>query len=301
MSGVMNEDLIKEREDLEWLDARERGEAVLPPIDPQRAESYQRIQSTLAELPEMAAPEGWQGAIYDELDRLEAEERGEKAPTTRSSVKVMLADDSGVVERAKLAEEERLEARQTAVAEKQPLLEEERGIAPIASGKKPKRRLGQWISGAATLGVAATALLWLSVSRRSTEGPETLAESARPQMTVVASAGDPRPTRSGASPGTADVGSILVSEFVTESPGVLRLYRNDKEVVAQCLGSEGCELLSKGKWQTFKLQFKTATSGEYRAVFFKGAAMGEPRGSLDEDLKHCDGCEPQLASPTKVR
>ncbi len=65
----------EDREDQAWLQARERGDAPLPHIDPQRAESYQRIEEALSDLPELEPPEGWELVVRAELDALERQRR----------------------------------------------------------------------------------------------------------------------------------------------------------------------------------------------------------------------------------
>jgi hypothetical protein len=296
MSGVMNEDLVKEREDLDWLEARERGDAELPPIDPERAGRYQRMQATLAELPELSAPDGWEGAIYDELDRMEAEERGEAAPKLRSSVKVMLADDSDGLG----AEEDEEEANTVAP------------LAPSTSIRAAQQRRRRWmpvVVGAAAMGVAAAGTLWFTFLRDSrgpaTRGKEELdpkTQIARldavPTVEISADPSDTRVVRSGSEGSAHKVGSIFETQM-TGRGGELRLYRDDREVVARCPGSAGCTVKTVGDQQRLTLRFKLETRGEYRAVYFSRPA-GEPRGSLAEDQKHC-GCAPIKTLPEKVQ
>jgi hypothetical protein len=53
----------RDADDVAWLEARERGAAQLPPIDPARADAYRRVAALIAALPDDASPAGWQDEV----------------------------------------------------------------------------------------------------------------------------------------------------------------------------------------------------------------------------------------------
>jgi hypothetical protein len=310
MSGVMNEDLVKEREDLDWLEARERGDAELPPIDPERAGRYQRMQATLAELPELSAPDGWEGAIYDELDRMEAEERGEAAPKIRSSVKVMLADDSDGLgaeedEPGETPSGDLPRAAGSGLQKVNPAAVDQLAkVRELSASQKRSRSGARWPLGlavASSLAAVALGALWISRERASPEGGEesdpSLQIAAGPQLDFLEGPGSGGTRRSGDSARlTRD--SVKVS-FTATTTGELRLYREDSQVVARCPGDLSCIITPLGEQRRFSLEVELKIAGNYRAVFLPGSAVAEPSGKLDADLERCD-CEFRVAAPFEV-
>ncbi len=63
--------------DLAWLEARERGDAVLPTLDPQRAAAYEKLFELVGQLPDEPPPPAWNDEV---LTRIRAETDQPAAP-----------------------------------------------------------------------------------------------------------------------------------------------------------------------------------------------------------------------------
>lgn len=99
---------------------------------------------------------------------------------------------------------------------------------------------------------------------------------------VIAAPG--MPMRRGA-PGAAAIGDRFSFELQAP-PGQLRLYRNNVEV-ARCPGAAECVIEERGAEQRVSLQYPMGVPGEYRAVFYQGAAMPARSHGLAEDQRRC--------------
>lgn len=108
--------------DLAWLEAKERGDAALPKLDPQRAAAYQKLFELVGQLPDEPPPVAWNDEV---LTRIRAE-KAQSAATAAGT------------------DEERAAPHRAAPPR--------RRIPPFSA------RTGAW---AGSLAVAAALLLWL--------------------------------------------------------------------------------------------------------------------------------------------
>lgn len=63
--------------DLAWLEAKERGDRVLPALDPQRAAAYEKLFELVGQLPDEPPPAAWNDEV---LTRIRAEKAEPAAP-----------------------------------------------------------------------------------------------------------------------------------------------------------------------------------------------------------------------------
>lgn len=153
--------------------------------------------------------------------------------------------------------------------------------------RAPVRGRRRWVRGAA--GVAAVA----GVAALVIVLQPPVAPDAVPAMTIVRGQG-------GRGDGTAGaaIGDVLRVD-VAAGAGELRIYRDDREVVARCPGQAGCTQAAGH----LTVELPLTAPGRYRAVYLQPAPrapLREPTGTLDGDLASCR-CESRTAAPVMAR
>lgn len=270
MSSAMSEEK-EDREDMAWLEALERGDSTLPQIDPERAETYQRMQLEISSLGEdMDPPDDWKNAVYAEMDRAEQAEREEQLNE---------------------------EAEKKAATNAKPAVEAERDervvpITRISDAKKSKRWMGAVASVAAVGAVAAAAVLLV---RAKPENETQVASGADLQGPIAMVVPGEEVRRS--APPTKTTGAVgdKIAMSATQGRGELRLYLNGSEVVARC-DATCATAVSDGLWR-YEMTLSETKRGKYDAVFLRCAGQA-PTGNLNKDLENCPG--QGIQAPTTV-
>lgn len=264
----MNEERDKDRADIEWLEARERGDTQLPPIAPERAEAYDKMQLEISSLPLMSAPEGWDALLYAELELQELEKSKQEAKRkSQRSIALLNATEK---EEEKQAEAPKSDKESDRVVP----------VTRISDAKKSKRWGGVVASVAAIAAVAAGAMILVR------EKPESRTEIAgKPEglMNPIAMISSSGQERRSASEGV--IGETISMSAVREE-GELRLYLNSSDVVARC-GAKCATSVSDGLWR-YETTLPNAKRGTYHLVFL-ACRNQDPSGSLDDDIERCPG------------
>lgn len=71
--------------DLAWLEARERGDRVLPAIDPQRAAAYESLFALVGQLPDEPPPTTWNDEVLTRIRAEKAQRAADTAATAGTS------------------------------------------------------------------------------------------------------------------------------------------------------------------------------------------------------------------------
>jgi hypothetical protein len=318
----------EDRVDWKWLNARESGELPLPAHDPDRIAEYRRLGAAISELPELFAPEGWSDAVLAEAARMDAARASKldlfdasevsterdriRLAATRTKTWLASGTDSG------------LAVVNTGLEGDVPDSEELvdwRAARPAEPQRATRPQRDRWpLLAMTSLAMVAAALLWLVLRGSSTSAP---APESTP-VPVIASADLDEPkmeiVRGHARAGeaaVAAVGDTFTATLVMPAgrTGELRLYRDDREVVARCPGTPGCtsrvepevaatsaipEPADGAAARRLSLRFPLLAPGSYRLVYLEGAALGEPSGDFDRDLARC-GCKMKMLPPVSVR
>jgi hypothetical protein len=330
-SYVKNEaEREEDRADWKWLNARERGEQPSLALDPRRIETYRRIEEAIGELPELFAPEGWSDAVLAEADRLDSARSRSLAPVglvfgtidpfdasevstesdrvrlaaTRTKSWLASGTDSGL---AVVGDEPPIGA-EDAPDDRDPSWPHPTLAAPRAVESRHAHR---WLAVAGALALAAVVLLWLVLRGQPAYELKAQTREAEPQAqapTQIASAtvGDPQVAivRGDSRAGAATVASVgdtytATLEVPVEGGGELRLYRDDREVVARCPGTPGCTSSERAALVRLSLRLPLLAPGSYRLVYFEGPELGEPSGDFDRDLARCN-CKVKMQPPVSV-
>jgi hypothetical protein len=283
----MNDERKEDREDLAWLDASEGGESVLPPIDPARAETYQRMQLEIASLPELTAPDdGWEDKIYDELDRQERLERNDDASRKSQRSIALLNATTAAQSDSEKAKDEDGDKRSASNHRLVP-------VTRISDAKRPKR---QWVaigSTAAALAAVAVGAVWIKGREKQPIGELADGETGSPGQSsvpvVVANldfriVAGPEARRSTSDSSSEGFIEDNLTMGATGGSGELRVYLEGKELIRSC-AAECAKALTDGQWR-YEVTFPAKKRGEYRAYFI--ACKGSS-GSLNTDLKNCKG------------
>lgn len=163
--------------------------------------------------------------------------------------------------------------------------------APAAVGSpepspanRRRARARRWAAGAAAAVAFSAGLMVWRQGREQERVPDELGE---PKLSLRPAGS----TRASTAPGRAALGDLLRIEVSAPAEAVLRLYRNDKEVVLEC-PSAAPECLGGG----LAAELVLSAPGAYRAVVLLPAgALGGSTGTLDEDLARCR-CQSRLSA-----
>jgi hypothetical protein len=202
-AGADDAERAEERGDAAWLEARERGDSPLPHIDPQRAESYQRIEEAIADLPELAPPVGWDTELQAQLDALDARDASmaaEEAAAVDEAAESAAHVDGALEDRAAVAVEVPLArgSRQLPMPTPMPISMPTAAALPVSrwhrfgelgrrASASPPGSLSLWIPAAGALGMAAAVLVLAfgvldgpTVPQGVEDGRQMAAVAARP-------------------------------------------------------------------------------------------------------------------------
>lgn len=327
-SYVKNEaEREEDRADWKWLNARERGEPPSLPLDPRRIETYRRIEEAIGELPELLAPEGWSDAVLAEADRLDSARARSLAPVGLVFGTIDPFDASEV---STESDRVRLAATRTKswlasgtdsglamVGDELPIgaegaQDDGDPSSPLAAPRAvASRHAHRWLVVAGALALAAGVLLWLVLRGQpahelNARTPAAPTEAPAPTLIASAASGEPQVAivRGDSRAGAATVASVgdtytATLEVPVASGGELRLYRDDREVVARCPGTPGCTSSEHAASVRLSLRFQLLAPGSYRLVYFEGPQLGEPSGDFDRDLARCN-CKVKMQPPVSV-
>lgn len=335
--GLSDAERAEDRADAAWLEARERGASPLPHVDPQRAESYQRIGEAIADLPDLAPPPGWDAKLRAHLEAHERAPREVAAVAEASSVvdEAGEAADAAGVSVAVASEVPFFpgpsappkQPAKTARGSTREMARTPREATPVES--PPRQPVSLWLPAAGALAMAAAALVLAfgagPLARRRSPGSD--ASTSQPsaarggQVAAAGSALDdgadlqtsslraartlpsevvaaPGQVNRSAAPGAAALGDRFTLELVAPA-GQLRLYRNHVEV-ARCPGAAECTVEERGAERRVALRYPMNVPGEYRAVYYQGSAMEERSQGLAEDQRRCRTLDEQAGARGSV-
>lgn len=335
LEGDEGSERADEAADRQWLAARERGEAELPPLAAARVADYHALGKALEELPEHSAPEGWNAAVLAEAERMDAaarrQGRGSSPAIGRDRPIAVDPFDASEVsterERVELAAQRTktwvadgsqpsLSLEEPAPAAAEPPVE----LAPVsptrsfATARSPRRRLALAALGCAAL--AAAVAVWMITNRRPEARRAPAVAMALPpsaSLGELSTRVELGQQRSAARGGAVATGDVFFAELKLASGklGELRLYRDDREVVARCAtqdrgcaavdGADGVDGVGDVGGVTLQLRFLFAAPGSYRLVYVEGGELTAPGGGLNRDLDSCVACRVRLEAPFPVQ
>jgi hypothetical protein len=257
-------------EDVAWLEARERAAWA------REAGAQGRLGEPRASAPPPPAPE--RVATYQKLQQMiaslpdERTPRGWEAEVLASLSAMPLADDDGVA----ATRHDGMARHPAAAATQDVATQRRRWLA---------RRAGVPIALAAT---ALAVLLW-----RTGNGP---GEKPAPALALSAEVVPRVGTRAARAAGEAALGDRLRVEQRDLGDGELRIYRDDREVVARCVAGT-CRRSAAGR---LELELELTAPGSYRAVWLQPAPRSAAQGALEADLAACQ-CTASTAVPVVAR
>jgi hypothetical protein len=142
---------------------------------------------------------------------------------------------------------------------------------PAAAPAPRPRPTRHWSLIAAPLAAAAAVLL---IWRLSADRPQQIA------IEVEVRAGDVV-RRAGEAPA---VGDFFVARALLPGAGELRVYRNDRAMVARCPQHPACRTRKVGDRDELSVELPMTSKGDYRAIVIEGAIGLGLSGSLDGDV-----------------
>lgn len=253
----------------EGREQSERPESVDVPDEPVLDEAERLLAARIAALPDVPAPQGWQAAVLAALPE-------DPPPRPRAARSDVTTDGANGTDAAP-------------IAPGRPGGEGASGASTRAvSGQAtpPPRRVRRWAMGASAAAAAMAAAL--AVWRGGKESNQL--ELDQPKLTIR-SAGS---TRTSPGSGRAALGDTLRVEVYAPADALLRLYRNEKEIVLEC-PSAAPQCLSHTRGLAAELTL--SAPGSYRAVVLRPASkVPRSTGELDDDLAACR-CETKISLP----
>jgi len=259
--------------DVAWLEARERGAPVLPPIDPVRATGYAELLAAIETLPDDKAPVDWEAEVMSALPSA--------VPAGLTSISASPASVTSI-------EAGRAPTVGASADSPRPSLENRDVEVPRSGGRR-------WLAAVATVAAAAAGLfVWLhhvpdNPDHRLLDGqPDAVSLSTQ----IIRTPG----SRSGGHTTEAALGDVLRAVVIAAEKGELRIYRDDRDVVVRCPGQAECAQAP----ERLTAELRLTAPGRYRAVYFRRAASVPSTGTLDGDLNAC-GCASSTAVPIVVR
>jgi hypothetical protein len=232
----------QEQEDVAWLLARARGEAVEHP-DPARAAAYARLERSLAALEAPRPSEGWQDAVLGAIDARARARRRAYYLFAFAAALVLLAWG----------------------AWPQPV---EGAFGPVAI------RAGHLPGGEAYRG-GPPSLSRGGADERPGDAPGSPVEGGRPP------AREERPGPGGET-ARASLGDAVAFEAWLSGPGEVRVYRDGGQLVLRCPGADGCLEARELRRRLLKVDVTLRAPGRYRAVLLSGASLPAPAPSEQE-------------------
>jgi hypothetical protein len=162
-------------------------------------------------------------------------------------------------------------------------------VAAPAPAPRP-RPTHRWALIAAPLAMAAAVLL---IWRLSADRPQQIA------IDVEVRAGDVV-RRAGEAPA---VGDLFVARVLLPGAGELRVYRNDRAMVARCPQHPACRTRKVGDRDELSVELPMTSKGDYRAIVIEGAIGLGLSGSLDGDVGDAKkrGAHVHIGKPISAR
>lgn len=157
---------------------------------------------------------------------------------------------------------------------------------PSRAGRS-KARARRWAaSAAAAVAFSAGLVVWRQAGEQE-RAPDELGE---PKLSLRPAGS----TRAATAPGRAALGDTLRIEVSGPADSVLRIYRNEREVVLECPSASSQCLAGT---RELAAELTLSVPGSYRAVVQRPASrVSPPTGRLDGDLARCQ-CETRISSP----
>lgn len=226
----------------------------LDPIEPAAPEDP-ALAKRFAALPLVRAPAGWQANVLAQLP-----EDPPPGPSGEASGEPAPSSSAA------------------------PAAVESPGPSPAGRSKARSRR---WAAGAAAaVAFSAGLVVW----RQAREQERASDELGEPKLSLRPAGS----TRASTAPGRAALGDTLRIEVSAPADAVLRIYRNEREVVFEC-PSAASQCLAGTRELAAELTL--SVPGAYRAVVQRPASrVSPPTGRLDGDLARCQ-CETRISSP----
>jgi hypothetical protein len=223
--------------------------------------SARAIAARLAALPDVPAPSGWQAAVLEALPEEPPAAGDQPRPEATRAASPAALPPNGVGHRSRAS----------------------------LAGRSRARRWAMGAVAASAVAMAVALALWL----RRPESSE-LRELGKPELIVMASGG----VRATPVTGRAALGDVLRVEVTAPADSVLRLYRDDREVMLECpSAAPQCAQRARG----LAVEFTLTAPGFYRAVVFRPAERARGSvGDLQQDLAGCD-CETSMSVALTVQ
>lgn len=247
-------------------------ESVDAPDDPLLDEAERLLAARIAALPDVPAPQGWQAAVLAALPE-------DPPPSPKAARSVETSAGPNGTEATAAPSAPGRSGREGASGAST------RAVSEQAT-PHPRRQVRRWAMGAsaAAAAVAAALAVWRGGEERNQ------LELDQPKLTIRPAGG----TRTSPGSGRVALGDTLRVEVRAPADALLRLYRNEKEVVLECPSAASqCLIHARG----LAAELTLSAPGSYRAVALRPASQ-VPRstGDLDDDLAACR-CETTISLP----